>query len=65
MLPAEELVEPVVGLLEPLENLSEKRSWFGVDVGLPSQYSGCCCSVNCARCDGSIMDGTKLGRGGL
>ena len=64
IVPVEEL-ESVVGRLDPLECLSERPFWFASDVGLPSQYSGCCCSVNCARCEGSIIEGTKLGRGGL
>jgi len=65
MVPADDPVEPVVGLLEPLKNRSGRCSSLGGDIGPPSQYSGWCCSVNCARCDGSTIDGTMLGRGGL
>jgi len=65
MVPADDPVEPVVGLLELLENLSENRSSLGSDIGPPSQYSGWCCSVYCRRWDGSSIDGAKLGRGGL
>lgn len=65
MVPVDGPVEPVVSLLELLENLSEESSSLGSDVGPPSQYSGWCCSVYCRLCGESSIDGTKLGRGGL
>lgn len=55
-------MDPVVGLLDPLEYLSENRSWPCGD--MLSQYSGCC-SDNCSRCEGWTREGTKFGRGGL
>lgn len=65
MVPADGPVEPVVSLLGLLENLSGESSSLGSDVRPPSQYSGWCCSVYCRRWDGSSIEGTKLGRGGL